>query len=198
MLKCLLFSSRLLLRSLYLFRSCYLLSLPLTKNMPHRPSIPTSQQTAQLATSPSRACQLVPPQTITQWLRVTTLTNKQASHSTRWVVFCHDICLAGNFNLKRETQISYKSKLIYLCFALVQISFPDCVRWTTIEFDPQCGTAQPEDTLRLLIPNRTLHLSSLGGKPLIHDTINTWTELRKFSGSTGWPTTVLVLPGKRF
>lgn len=81
--------------------------------------------------------------------------------------------------------------------ALLQVSFPDCVRWTTIEFDPQCGTAQPEDVLRLLIPNRTLHLSNLGGKPLIHDTINTWTELRKFSGSTGWPTSVLVLPGKK-
>lgn len=77
-----------------------------------------------------------------------------------------------------------------------QVSFPECVRWTTIEFDPQCGTAQPEDALRLLIPSRTLHLSNLGGKPLIHDTINTWTELRKFSGSTGWPTTVLVLPGE--
>lgn len=78
-----------------------------------------------------------------------------------------------------------------------QVSFPDCVRWTTIEFDQQCGTAQPEDVIRLLIPSRTLHLSSLGGKPLIHDTINTWTELKKFSGSTGWPTTVLVLPGRR-
>lgn len=79
-----------------------------------------------------------------------------------------------------------------------QVSFPDCVRWTSIEFDPQCGTAQPEDVLRLLIPSRTIHLSNLGGKPLIHDTINTWTELKKFSGSTGWPTTVLVLPGMEY
>ncbi|CAB1328281.1 unnamed protein product, partial [Coregonus sp. 'balchen'] len=75
------------------------------------------------------------------------------------------------------------------------VSFPDCVRWTTIEFDPQCGTAQPEDVLRLLIPSRSLHLSSLGSKPLAHDTINTWVELKKISGSNGWPTTVLVLPG---
>lgn len=80
--------------------------------------------------------------------------------------------------------------------SLPQVSFPDCVRWTTIEFDPQCGTAQPEDILRILIPSRVLHLSSLGGKPLLHDTINTWTELKKFSGITGWPTTVLVLPGE--
>ncbi|KAM9484003.1 E3 ubiquitin-protein ligase MYCBP2 isoform 16-T16 [Salvelinus alpinus] len=75
------------------------------------------------------------------------------------------------------------------------LSFPDCVRWTTIEFDPQCGTAQPEDVLRLLIPGHSLHLSSLSTKPLAHDTINTWVELKKISGSNGWPTTVLVLPG---
>lgn len=93
--------------------------------------------------------------------------------------------------------MTLKFKLIILCPTLLKVSFPDCVRWTTIEFDPQCGTAQPEDVLRLLIPSRTLHLSSMVGKPLIHDTINTWTELKKFSGSTGWPTTVLVLPGEK-
>ncbi|XP_028848287.1 E3 ubiquitin-protein ligase MYCBP2 isoform X13 [Denticeps clupeoides] len=76
-----------------------------------------------------------------------------------------------------------------------KVSFPDCVRWTTVEFDQQCGTAQPEDVLRLLIPSRALHFSALSAKPLAHETINTWTELKKFSGSNGWPTTVLVLPG---
>ncbi|KAJ8404609.1 hypothetical protein AAFF_G00334720 [Aldrovandia affinis] len=76
-----------------------------------------------------------------------------------------------------------------------KVSFPDCVRWITIEFDPQCGTAQPEDVLRLLIPSRSLHFSGSGPKPLAHETINTWTELKKFSGAGGWPTSVLVLPG---
>ncbi|XP_066542914.1 E3 ubiquitin-protein ligase MYCBP2 isoform X1 [Hoplias malabaricus] len=76
-----------------------------------------------------------------------------------------------------------------------KVSFPDCVRWTTIEFDPQCGTAQPEDVLRLLIPSRSMHFTGLGSRPLAHETINAWTELKKFSGSTGWPTNVLVLPG---
>ncbi|KAG7266723.1 hypothetical protein CRUP_006269 [Coryphaenoides rupestris] len=77
-----------------------------------------------------------------------------------------------------------------------RVSFPDCIRWTSIEFDPQCGTAQPEDVLRLFIPSRTLQLSSLAAKPPPpQDTINTWIELKKFSGATGWPTTVLVLPG---
>uniref|UniRef100_A0A6Q2X7Z5 E3 ubiquitin-protein ligase MYCBP2 n=1 Tax=Esox lucius TaxID=8010 RepID=A0A6Q2X7Z5_ESOLU len=76
-----------------------------------------------------------------------------------------------------------------------KVAFPDCVRWTTIEFDPQCGTAQPEDVLRLLIPSRSFNMSSLGTKHLAHDSINTWVELKKISGSSGWPTTVLVLPG---
>lgn len=96
----------------------------------------------------------------------------------------------------QQVELTWLRYLMAVFFS-PQVSFPDCVRWTTIEFDPQCGTAQPEDALRLLIPSRTLHLSNLGGKPLIHDTINTWTELKKFSGSTGWPTTVLVLPGKK-
>ncbi|XP_046701608.1 E3 ubiquitin-protein ligase MYCBP2 isoform X17 [Silurus meridionalis] len=76
-----------------------------------------------------------------------------------------------------------------------KVSFPDCVRWVTIEFDQQCGTAQPEDVLRIFIPARTLHFSSLSVKALAHETINAWTELKKFSGSSGWPSSVLVLPG---
>nr|XP_055071387.1 E3 ubiquitin-protein ligase MYCBP2 isoform X8 [Misgurnus anguillicaudatus] len=76
-----------------------------------------------------------------------------------------------------------------------KVSFPDCVRWITVEFDPQCGTAQPEDVLRLLIPSRAMHFSGLGSKVLAHETINSWTELKKFSGSSGWPSAVLVLPG---
>ncbi|KAF3843349.1 hypothetical protein F7725_002198 [Dissostichus mawsoni] len=100
-------------------------------------------------------------------------------------------CTTSNHYAVIESDHPYKQSGV----TQYRVSFPDCVRWTTIEFDQQCGTAQPEDVIRLLIPSRTLHLSSLGGKPLIHDTINTWTELKKFSGSTGWPTTVLVLPG---
>lgn len=32
------------------------------------------------------------------------------------------------------------------------IEFPPCVQWFTIEFDPQSGTAQPEDCLLISIP----------------------------------------------
>lgn len=34
------------------------------------------------------------------------------------------------------------------------MEFPPCVQWLTIEFDPQCGTAQMEDYLLLSIPVR--------------------------------------------
>lgn len=34
-----------------------------------------------------------------------------------------------------------------------RITFPETVKWLTIEFTPECGTAQPEDYLQLYIPN---------------------------------------------
>lgn len=78
-----------------------------------------------------------------------------------------------------------------------QVTFPECVRWMTIEFDPQCGTAQSEDVLRLLIPVRTIQNSGYGPKlTTVHENLNSWIELKKYSGSSGWPTMVLVLPGE--
>lgn len=67
----------------------------------------------------------------------------------------------------------------------------------TVEFDPLCGTAQPEDVLRLLIPNKAFQSSGFGSKNSSHEVLNSWIELKKFSGSIGWPATVLVLPGIR-
>uniref|UniRef100_A0A8C5P7M6 E3 ubiquitin-protein ligase MYCBP2 n=1 Tax=Leptobrachium leishanense TaxID=445787 RepID=A0A8C5P7M6_9ANUR len=76
-----------------------------------------------------------------------------------------------------------------------KVSFPECVRWMCIEFDPQCGTAQSEDVLRLMIPGRNINFSSFGPKHAVHESLNSWVELKKFSGSAGWPTSVLILPG---
>ncbi|XP_056320942.1 E3 ubiquitin-protein ligase MYCBP2 isoform X8 [Danio aesculapii] len=100
-------------------------------------------------------------------------------------------CTTSNHYAVLESDHPYKQAGV----TQYKVSFPDCVRWMTVEFDPQCGTAQPEDVLRLLIPSRSLHFSGLGSKALAHETINSWTELKKFSGSSGWPTAVLVLPG---
>uniref|UniRef100_A0A6I8S0P4 E3 ubiquitin-protein ligase MYCBP2 n=1 Tax=Xenopus tropicalis TaxID=8364 RepID=A0A6I8S0P4_XENTR len=76
-----------------------------------------------------------------------------------------------------------------------KVAFPECVRWISVEFDPQCGTAQSEDVLRLMIPGRNFHLSGFGPKFPVHESLNSWVEVKKFSGSTGWPTSVLILPG---
>ncbi|XP_041054897.1 E3 ubiquitin-protein ligase MYCBP2 isoform X1 [Carcharodon carcharias] len=100
-------------------------------------------------------------------------------------------CTTSNHYAVVESDHPYKPA----CVSQLKVTFPDCVRWMTIEFDPLCGTAQPEDVLRLLIPNKTFQSSGFGPKNTSHDGLNSWIELKKFSGSTGWPTTVLVLPG---
>ncbi|KAM3837237.1 E3 ubiquitin-protein ligase MYCBP2 [Vipera latastei] len=82
------------------------------------------------------------------------------------------------------------------CITHYKVTFPECVRWITIEFDGQCGTAQSEDVLRLLIPARVIQFSGFGPKQAsVHENLNSWIELKKFSGSSGWPTMVVVLPG---
>ncbi|XP_065449177.1 E3 ubiquitin-protein ligase MYCBP2 isoform X27 [Chrysemys picta bellii] len=82
------------------------------------------------------------------------------------------------------------------CVTHYKVTFPECVRWMTIEFDAQCGTAQSEDVLRLLIPVRIVLNSGFGQKQTpVHENLNSWIELKKFSGTSGWPTMVLVLPG---
>ncbi|XP_041115648.1 E3 ubiquitin-protein ligase MYCBP2 isoform X5 [Polyodon spathula] len=100
-------------------------------------------------------------------------------------------CTTSNHYSVTESDHPYKQASV----TQYKVSFPDCVRWMTIEFDPQCGTAQPEDVLRLMIPSKSLQIPGFGSKHLPQESLNTWAELKKFSGSCGWPTTVLVLPG---
>lgn len=88
--------------------------------------------------------------------------------------------------------------------AYYRVTFPHCVRWISLEFDPQCATAQVEDSLQLYIPSK----SNYGGVWLnatqITNVANSsedehylpyWPVFRKFSGQTDWPTTALILPG---
>ncbi|XP_067640218.1 E3 ubiquitin-protein ligase highwire isoform X3 [Eurosta solidaginis] len=49
-----------------------------------------------------------------------------------------------------ESEHPYRSATI----SCQRVEFPPCVQWLTIEFDPQCGTAQLEDYLLLSIPMR--------------------------------------------
>ncbi|KAM9674292.1 E3 ubiquitin-protein ligase MYCBP2 isoform 12-T13 [Dama dama] len=101
-------------------------------------------------------------------------------------------CTTSNHYAVIESEHPYKPA----CVMHYKVTFPECVRWMTLEFDPQCGTAQSEDVLRLLIPVRTVQNSGYGPKlTAVHENLNSWIELKKFSGSSGWPTMVLVLPG---
>lgn len=49
----------------------------------------------------------------------------------------------------------FQQKINYFFFSRVE--FPATVQWFTVEFDPQCGTAQLEDNLFISIPNRNPH-----------------------------------------
>lgn len=51
-----------------------------------------------------------------------------------------------------ESEHPYRSGSIS-CY---RVEFPSCVQWFTIEFDPDCGTAQPEDYLTISIPMRPI------------------------------------------
>ncbi|XP_068251620.1 E3 ubiquitin-protein ligase MYCBP2 isoform X12 [Nyctibius grandis] len=101
-------------------------------------------------------------------------------------------CTTSNHYAVVESEHPYKPA----CVTHYKVTFPECVRWITIEFDTQCGTAQSEDVLRLLIPVKIAQSLGFGPKHVsVHENLNSWIELKKFSGSSGWPTMVLVLPG---
>ncbi|XP_051464354.1 E3 ubiquitin-protein ligase MYCBP2 isoform X13 [Apus apus] len=101
-------------------------------------------------------------------------------------------CTTSNHYAVVESEHPYKPASV----THYKVTFPECVRWITIEFDTQCGTAQSEDVLRLLIPVRIAQSLGFGPKHAsVHENLNSWIELKKFSGSSGWPTMVLVLPG---
>ena len=79
----------------------------------------------------------------------------------------------------------------------------------SLEFDPQCGTAQVEDTLQVYIPSRnnagqvwlnSAQTINVNSSQESEDDQYTpyWPVFRKFSGSTDWPTTALLLPGRVF
>ncbi|KAG9492134.1 hypothetical protein GDO78_000574 [Eleutherodactylus coqui] len=100
-------------------------------------------------------------------------------------------CTTSNHYAVVESEHPYKPASVMQ----YKVSFPECVRWISVEFDPQCGTAQSEDVLRLMIPGRNAHISGFGPKFPVHESLNSWVELKKFSGSSGWPAPVLILPG---
>lgn len=46
------------------------------------------------------------------------------------------------------------------CCLINRVEFPPCVQWLTVEFDPQCGTAQLEDYLLVSVPKSSASIAS--------------------------------------
>ncbi|GFN82137.1 myc binding protein 2 [Plakobranchus ocellatus] len=112
---------------------------------------------------------------------------------------------------KPATVVSYK------------VEFPRSVRWMVVEFDSQCATAQPEDSLQLYVPAMYSHFSAQGsgesgaagggqqlqqmseGPKVVTMTtsftesetskMTLWPVLKKFYGTTEWPKSAVLLPG---
>lgn len=73
-----------------------------------------------------------------------------------------------------------------------KVSFPETVKWLTVEFTPESGTAQPEDYLQLYIPtnNSLLRLKSLDDNPTLLPVLPKLSNV-----PSQWPQHAVVLPG---
>lgn len=80
---------------------------------------------------------------------VTASTSNQANHDNSPT---NDTPTTSNHYCVVESEHPYRSASIN-CY---RVEFPPCVQWLTIEFDPQCGTAQMEDYLLVSVPMRPL------------------------------------------
>ncbi|XP_059170813.1 E3 ubiquitin-protein ligase MYCBP2-like isoform X4 [Physella acuta] len=87
-----------------------------------------------------------------------------------------------------------------------RVEFPSVVKWMVIEFDPQCATGQPEDSLQLYIPAYNCQSRSNQGQAckIITTTTSTsdldpnltfWPVLKRLYGTTEWPKSAVLLPG---
>lgn len=78
-----------------------------------------------------------------------------------------------------------------------RVVFPESVKWIGIEFSPECGTAQAEDSLQLYIPTPSRNTTPVTPSASnTEDTIPYWPVLHKFSNHPAqWPQTAVVLPG---
>ncbi|XP_052283534.1 E3 ubiquitin-protein ligase MYCBP2-like isoform X2 [Dreissena polymorpha] len=81
-----------------------------------------------------------------------------------------------------------------------KVTFPESVLWMVLEFDPQCGTAQAEDTLQLYVPGyykgegfATPTFPGAEDQEVAKTAY--WPILKKFHGTSTWPKHSVVIPG---
>ncbi|XP_012285925.1 E3 ubiquitin-protein ligase MYCBP2 [Orussus abietinus] len=75
-----------------------------------------------------------------------------------------------------------------------KVTFPETVKWLTVEFTPECGTSQLEDYLQMYIPNVTSSGARIASAS--EDNPTHWPVLCKLSSvKSQWPQNAVVLPG---
>ena len=117
----------------------------------------------------------------------------------------YELCTTSNYYTILESDHPYKGTSIYS----YKVEFPPSVKWMSLEFDPQCGTAQPEDCLKILIP-ANLEIGSKNsdekGKMKIQKNISANEKdqlssseqqimIKKFNTESGWSTNAIIVPG---
>ncbi|GAB0089308.1 E3 ubiquitin-protein ligase highwire [Sergentomyia squamirostris] len=131
-----------------------------------------------------------------------------------------DLCTTSKHYCTVESDHPYKSAMI----SSFKVEFPSTVHWFSIEFDPQSGTAQPEDNLLLSIPQSRLNPStkphqcdeSINSKKSVdviasyssHNDDNAWNMfnqrstddenwivVKKFNTPSQWNQNSIILPG---
>jgi RCR-type E3 ubiquitin transferase len=108
-----------------------------------------------------------------------------------------------------ESDHPYKLTSIYS----YKVEFPSNVKWMSLEFDPLCGTAQPEDCLKIFIPVKSQNSKSTmnhceRGKVKVQKnifdnsrqqqtTVNEQQQIliKKFNTENSWPTNLIIVPG---
>lgn len=119
----------------------------------------------------------------------------------------YELCTTSNYYAILESDHPYKGTSIYS----YKVEFPSSVKWMSLEFDPQCGTAQPEDCLKILIPanmeNIRKNQNEETGKVKIQKSFASNEKdnqssdeqqimIKKFNTENGWSTNAIIVPGR--
>lgn len=119
----------------------------------------------------------------------------------------YELCTTSNYYAVLESDHPYKGTSIYS----YKVEFPSNVKWMSLEFDAQCGTAQPEDCLKILIPSSSDIIKSCNkcdekGKIKLQKSISSATDktslsneqqtlIKKLNTESGWSTNAIIVPG---
>ncbi|KAG1690691.1 E3 ubiquitin-protein ligase MYCBP2 [Nymphon striatum] len=133
--------------------------------------------------------QLLPPVTTLNQLCSPLLPNSQndVCYGPDTTNSCHYAVVESEHPYKPATVSHYK------------VSFPETVKWMTVEFDRKCGTAQMEDSLQLYVPAAGFYNYSQSLNIHLECEVSNkcpyWPILKRFQGTENWPTLAVVVPG---